>query len=806
MSTDTLQTGEVLIEQLGLSPLGREGHDVKLACIDCDSSDAMRVHCETGVGFCHSCKAKWSPYKLALAVLGDVGQVKAVLVDLGIFEPRDDNGAASNPVDLIERLAKVKSCSAKSLRAYGATIASRNGRQIVRFPVYDETGEAKWHFDVLPGDPGKLGKGKLGEGHKHGLFIADGRLPQPSDTVSLCEGVKDAAKLHEMGRMAIGLPTSSLAAQFARLFRGVHVFIIADRDKAGEVGAQKTAAMLYGVAASVYVVTLPGEYKVKGGPDVRDVMKMKNGEKMLRKAIEDAVLWEPPAEEESGEPTSDKPEIYAGMADLEKTTKLAWEALIAANDPPVLFRHGSVPSRIERDDDDHPVAKSITQDRMKFHLAASAKWYRLVGKELEKKACSPPKDVVANVMATPDMPLPILTRIVEAPIFAADGTLQTKPGYHAKSKTYYEPAKGFSVPAVPDRPTQQQIADARELLLDDLLGDFPFIEAAEWAHSLAVLLHPFCRELIDGPTPLHLIEKPTPGTGATLLVDMLAHPSLGHNLAGMTEGRDEDEWRKRITAKLRGAEAFFLIDNLGARLQSPALASAITTPRWEDRVLGVSEMASISVRCCWVATGNNPVVSSEIARRTVRIRLDAKVDRPWMREGFRHPNLRTWAKENRSRLVWAALTLIRAWLVAGRPAGKAKPIGMFESWSAVVGGILDVAEVDGFLGNLIDFYDTADEEGKLWRAFVTDWWNTWGDRDVMIKELVGVVKEGATFDLGDKSEQSQRIRLGKKVGSHRDRVYEIEVGDEPNTHPLKVRVQHAGEKKRAILWKLGKLG
>ena len=30
-----------------------------------------------------------------------------------------------------------------------------------------------------------------------------------------------------------------------------------------------------------------------------------------------------------------------------------------------------------------------------------------------------------------------------------------------------------------------------------------------------------CRALIDGPTPLHLVEKPTPGTGATLLVDVL---------------------------------------------------------------------------------------------------------------------------------------------------------------------------------------------------------------------------------------------------------------------------------------------
>ena len=185
MSTDTLQTGELLIEQLGLSPLGREGHDVKLACIACDSSDAMRVHCETGVGYCHSCKEKWSPYQLALAVLGDVGQTKGLMVDLGIFEPRDGNGAAA-PIDPIERVARAKSCTVESLLAFGASVAGCNGQQVVRFPVYDESGEAKYHFDLTAD-----GKGRFGQGHKHGLFVADGHLPRAGDTVFLPEGVKD---------------------------------------------------------------------------------------------------------------------------------------------------------------------------------------------------------------------------------------------------------------------------------------------------------------------------------------------------------------------------------------------------------------------------------------------------------------------------------------------------------------------------------------------------------------------------------------------------------------------------------------
>jgi hypothetical protein len=51
---------------------------------------------------------------------------------------------------------------------------------------------------------------------------------------------------------------------------------------------------------------------------------------------------------------------------------------------------------------------------------------------------------------------------------------------------------------VPDDPTLQQIAAARSLLLDDLLGEFPFVSEAERAHALALLLLPFIRPMISG--------------------------------------------------------------------------------------------------------------------------------------------------------------------------------------------------------------------------------------------------------------------------------------------------------------------
>ena len=169
------------------------------------------------------------------------------------------------------------------------------------------------------------------------------------------------------------------------------------------------------------------------------------------------------------------------------------------------------------------------------------------------------------------------------------------------------------------------------------------------------------------------------------------------------------------------------------------------------------------------SVGNNPAVSNEISRRTVRIRLDAKVDRPWLRDGFAIPNLREWVAENRGRLVWSALVLIRAWLNAGRPSGS-QSLGMFEQWATTIGGILDVAEIPGFLGNLDEFYAESDAEGAAWRSFILNWWERFGAKEVRVAELWQAIKDDTTLPISGDTEQAQKIRLGKLLADKRDRV------------------------------------
>ena len=406
----------------------------------------------------------------------------------------------------------------------------------------------------------------------------------------------------------------------------------------------------------------------------------------------------------------------------------------------------------------------------------------------------PPTPLVKSILATPDPGLPVLVGIVNTPVFGRNGMLLTTPGYHPDARLLYSPAPGFEVPPIAQRPSADEVAAARTLICDDLLGDFPFVSPSEHAHAVALLLLGFLRAMIDGPTPLHLIEKPTPGTGATLMVDAIATILTGAGASVMTEGRDDEEWRKRVTAKLRQIPSIVLIDNLRHKLDSSAVAAALTAPFWEDRILGVSEMVRLPIRCVWIATGNNPEFSNEMARRIVRIRLDAHVERPWQREGFRHPDLMIWVRANRARLVAACLTLCQAWIAAGRPRGT-RTIGSYESWAQVLGGVLEVAGIEGFLGNLDEMMEASDSEGAVWRSFVSAWWDRFGTAEVGANDLYEIALScEPPLPLGSGNDRSQRIRLGKALGRLRDRVFHL--------NSVSVRAEVCGTLQGAQRWRL----
>ena len=186
----------------------------------------------------------------------------------------------------------------------------------------------------------------------------------------------------------------------------------------------------------------------------------------------------------------------------------------------------------------------------------------------------------------------------------------------------------------------------------------------------------------------------------------------------------------------------------------------------------MSRTARVPNRALWVATGNNVQLDFDIARRTVPIRIDPKLDRPWERSGFRHNPLLPWVAAHRHELVWALLVLAQHWVATGRPAWHEARMGSFESWAETVGGILAAAGIEGFLAKRLELYAVLDPESEEWRAFVAAWHAPYGLRPVAVRDLAGLVGQDLLpylFAKRDLSERQLHTRLGIELSRRRNR-------------------------------------
>ena len=609
------------------------------------------------------------------------------------------------------------------------------------------------------------------------------------ELVFVVEGEKDADNLAKVGLTATTNPfgAETWKPDYADYLIGADVVIIPDNDDVGRRHALQVAQSLIGKAKRIRLLELPN-LPPKG--DVSDWLEAGGTKEELLSLAEQAPLYEPKEALPEEALNDELPTIDTSIKSLPEVSGQAISALMMANEAePRLFLHAG-PVKIEEDEHGGLITVELDVDRMRYEMARTANWVAMTKDGLRDS--KPPLDVVRDVLVSP-LKFPILENIVRVPIFAKDGTLQVEPGYHEKTRSYYAPPAGLSIPEVPKNPTKADVAEAKKWILDELLCDFPFSSDADRAHAVALLLLPFCRAMIDGLTPLHFIEASGQGSGKGLLAKILLSISCDSNIGIIPPPRDDEEIRKAITARLIEGRAAVLIDNI-TRLDSPVLSAALTADIWDDRLLGKNKTVRLPIGWIWAATGNNAIVSTDIARRSIRIRLTPEEEKPWLRQNFKHKNLIAWAKSRRSRLIWACLMLIQSWISAGRPKANITPLGSFEEWTRVMGGILEHAKISGFLGNIIEFYETADTESGIWREFVNAWWETYEDEKVKISDLFSIAEKIESFDLGKgTTPRAQKTALGMKLKKMRDRIFDDK------------KICIAGTYNNATLWKLKSL-
>jgi len=330
------------------------------------------------------------------------------------------------------------------------------------------------------------------------------------------------------------------------------------------------------------------------------------------------------------------------------------------------------------------------------------------------RVVEPPRWLVRTLLGAPPPLFPELRGVVHHPIVRPDGSIRMREGYDPETRFWCSLGE-LDIPPVPQHPTDEDVEQAQQVV-QDLFYDFPFASQADRANTWALLLTPLVRTAFEGPAPLFLIDKPSPGTGATLLARVVALVTSGEE-AVSNPPEDEAEARKLVTSGLLTAQEVVIFDDVAA-LRLRTLSRLFTATHWESRLLGSNRLARLQNLTTWIATGNNVSLGADLARRVVWIRLDARCWRPWEREGFLHPDLLSYVRKERGRIIWALLTLVRHYFVRGCLQATVPILGSFENWTYLVGGVLAACGIEGFLKNRERLYEEADQQLAGWREFL----------------------------------------------------------------------------------------
>ena len=324
-----------------------------------------------------------------------------------------------------------------------------------------------------------------------------------------------------------------------------------------------------------------------------------------------------------------------------------------------------------------PAVSIITRPMLMRALGRCATWHAY-NKELDLVRIDPPGDLGDHILGMiGEWPFPPLRGVIATQTMRYDGSLLTKPGY--------DPATGLvlfnppPMPAIPDQPTKQDALDALALLRDLLTEvDFAEDDNVSLSGAVSMLMTPVLRGMMR-VAPMHVVTKPVAGSGGSYMQDITAAIAIGERcpVLSLTLNNDEENEKRLSSAALTG-QPIIAIDNFTGTLMGDFLCQLIERPMPQVRLLGKSELVTITNNHCVVANGNNVTIGADAVRRTVQISLDANVENPETRTFTRDPVAEVLA--DRGRYIAAILTIARAYRVAGSP-GKLPPRLSFEDWS-----------------------------------------------------------------------------------------------------------------------------
>lgn len=333
-----------------------------------------------------------------------------------------------------------------------------------------------------------------------------------------------------------------------------------------------------------------------------------------------------------------------------------------------------------------PQIREMGISTLRERLTRVAVFQKFVGSTGKCKPILPTDAIVGAVRERGEWPsIRHIVGVVETPMLRSDGTVMQTPGYDPHTNYLYLPGESF--PAILDEAATQDHAKWAFKYLCEVFHDFPYVNAAHRSVPIAAILTLVARPAIIGSVPAFLFDASTRGSGKTLQTDAIATIATGRGAPRMNYTTNEEELEKILGGYALMGSPFICLDNVPAMrpFGGGPLDRVITArDKVHLRVLGRTQVLELVWRAIVMATGNNLTCFGDTARRVIMARLEPAEENPERRTNFLHHPLLPWVSSQRTRLVSAALLLLRAYFRAGRPDMGCAQWGSFEEWARII--------------------------------------------------------------------------------------------------------------------------
>jgi hypothetical protein len=337
-----------------------------------------------------------------------------------------------------------------------------------------------------------------------------------------------------------------------------------------------------------------------------------------------------------------------------------------------------------------------------------------------------------------------LRAITNCPVMRSDGSMLDMPGFDPQTGIFYDP-RGVQFPHVPSAPTKEDALTAIGLI-KGMISEFSFVGDAAQSVALSSILTGLMRRSLEA-APMHAFDAPTMASGKSKLANLVSMFCNGHEAPSITPGGDAMEFEKRLGSQMLAGDSVILLDNCNEAVGGELICSCLTQPIIKIRILGKSETPTIVCNFVLLATGNNFSVWGDMVRRTLICRIDPKCERPDLRI-FKTEDPILVMQRERPRYVIATLTVLRAFVLAGRPKPKGyAPLGSFEQWSDLVRCCLIwLGEADPC--QTIEELRKRDPEISQLGAVIDNWYQVCGVASLPLSKVIAKACEMETGHEG----------------------------------------------------------